>query len=179
MQDNEIINRILKGESDLYGLLVGKYSKRLFFLAWRLLRDKTEAEDAVQETFMKAYKALKGFRGDALFSTWIYRIAVNHVLNRLRKLSRHRQTDLDLDSISSNSTPLASSRTNSLREAVVKAVDGLPPRQRAIFHMRYEEDRSHREIAEILELSEGAVKASYHHAVLKLRESLKEFVDER
>ena len=128
---------------------------------------------------MKAYKALKGFRGDALFSTWIYRIAMNHVLNRVRKLSRHRQSELDMDSITSSSTPKTSARASTLREAVVKAVDKLPPRQRAIFHMRYEEDRSHREIAEILELSEGAVKASYHHAVLKLRESLKEFVNER
>ncbi len=179
MQDNEIIDRILKGESDLYGLLVNKYSKRLLFLAWRLLRDRTEAEDAVQETFVKAYKALKGFRGDALFSTWIYRIAMNHVFNRIRKLSRHRRADLDMDSISSNSTPSAATRANELKEAVTKAVDELPARQRAIFHMRYEEERSHREIAEILGLSEGAVKASYHHAVLKLRGSLKEFVGER
>lgn len=178
MQDNEIINRILEGESDLYGLLVNKYSRKLFFLAWRLLRDRTEAEDAVQETFVKAYKALKGFRGDALFSTWIYRIALNHVLNKVRKLSRHPRIEQDLDSFSSKSTPEAWARKTSLKKAVADAIDELPARQRAIFHMRYEEERSHREIAEILGLSEGAVKASYHHAVLKLREHLKEYVDE-
>lgn len=179
MQDYEIIERVQKGDGELFELLVRKYEKRLFFLAWRMLHNRVDVEDAVQEIFVKAYKGLIRFRGDSQFSTWLYRIATNHILNIIRKKSSNRLVERDIESESSSSTPRSSSRNTRLKKAVEAAIQSLPPRQQAVFHMRYEEERPHAEIAEILGLSEGAVKASYHHAVLKLRESLKGFVDER
>jgi RNA polymerase sigma-70 factor (ECF subfamily) len=179
MQDHEVIERVKKGEKDLFEVLVRRYEARLYALAWRMLHNRADAEDAVQESFVKAYRSLKRFRGEARFSTWLYRIALNHILNKLRKGSRLRRADLDLDRMESRLSPTQASRQGELQVAVARAVDELPPRQRAIFHMRYEEERPHAEIAEILGISEGAVKANYHHAVLKLRESLSDFVNHR
>ncbi|MEA3310602.1 MAG: sigma-70 family RNA polymerase sigma factor [candidate division WOR-3 bacterium] len=176
MQDHEVIERVKKGESDLFEVLVRRYEARLYALAWRMLHNRADSEDAVQESFVKAYRSLKRFRGEARFSTWLYRIALNHILNKLRKGSRLRRADLDLDRMESRLSPTQASRQWELQVAVARAVDELPPRQRAIFHMRYEEERPHAEIAEILGISEGAVKANYHHAVTKLRESLEGFV---
>lgn len=176
MQDHEVIERVKNGDADLFEILVRRYEARLYALAWRMLHNRADAEDAVQEAFVKAYRSLKRFRGDARFSTWLYRIALNHILNKLRKGSRLRRADLDLDRMESHLSPTQALRQRKLQVAVASAIDELPPRQRAIFHMRYEEECSHAEIAEILGISEGASKASYHHAVIKLRESLEGFV---
>jgi len=177
MEDHEVVRRVKKGETDLYEILVRRYEKKLCALAWRMLHNRADVEDAVQEAFMKAYRSLARFRGDAQFSTWIYRITVNLILNRLRKSSKMKEIELDTDRIEDSSNPRVSARNRELRLATARAIADLPPRQRAIFHMRYEEERPHAEIAQVLGLSEGAVKSSYHHAVLKLRESLKEFVE--
>lgn len=177
MEDYEIIYRITHGEPDLFEVLIRRYQKRLYALAWRMLHNRADAEDAVQEALMKAYKGLKRFRGDARFSTWVYRITVNLILNRLRKGARFRRTDLDLSHMESSSNPVEYSSKLKLRKAVAEAIEELPPRQRAIFQLRYQEERPHKEIAEILGISEGASKAAYHHAVAKLRNSLSGFVD--
>jgi len=176
MEDYEIIERVKRGENDLFEILVRRYEGKLYALAWRMLHNRADVEDAVQEAFMKAYRSLNRFRGDARFSTWLYRIALNHILSQLRKSSKRRKVDIDLTRMESLQTPTRASRQKHLRAAVILATDELPPRQRAIFHMRYEEERSHAEIAEILGISEGASKASYHHAVAKLRDALAEFV---
>jgi len=176
MEDHEVIEQVKQGSAEHFEILVRRYEGRLFALAWRMLHNRADCEDVVQEAFVKAYRSLGKFRGEARFSTWLYRIALNLILNRLRRGSRLRETDLDLERMESPATPAGAERRNLLRAAVARAIDELPPRQRAVFHMRYEEERPHAEIAEILGLSEGAVKASYHHAVAKLRESLKGFL---
>lgn len=178
MDDNEVIRRVKKGEKDLFGLLVRRYEGKLYALAWRMLHNRADVEDVVQEAFVKSFRSLAKFRGEARFSTWIYRIALNVILNRLRKGSRFREADLDLERFESRQSPTRAARQADLKKQVVLAIQALPPRQRAIFHMRYEEERPHAEIAEILGLTEGAVKASYHHAVSKLRETLKEYITE-
>ncbi|MBD3287012.1 sigma-70 family RNA polymerase sigma factor [candidate division WOR-3 bacterium] len=177
MEDHEIVRRVKKGETELYEILVRRYEKKLCALGWRMLHNRADVEDAVQEAFMKAYRSLSRFRGDAQFSTWIYRITVNLILNRIRKYSKMKEIDLDTDKIQGADNPRASARRSELKLATARAIAELPPRQRAIFHMRYEEGRPHAEIARVLGLSEGAVKSSYHHAVFKLRESLREFVE--
>lgn len=179
MEDYEIIERVKAGEARIYEVLVRRYQGKLYALAWRMLHNRADVEDAVQEAFVKAYRSLKRFRGEARFSTWLYRIAVNHILNKLRKQKKMRRVDLDLDRMESRDTPTRSSRNSELKTAVARAIDSLPPRQRAIFHMRYEEERPHAEIAEILGISEGGVKASYHHTVLKLRAELAGYVGGR
>lgn len=176
MEDHEVVKRVKKGQTDLYEILVRRYEKKLCALAWRMLHNRADVEDVVQEAFVKAYRSLGKFRGDAQFSTWLYRITVNLILNRLRRGSKMREVDLDMDRMESPSNPKSAVRQKEVQAAAARAIDDLPPRQRVIFHMRYEEGRSHAEIARVLALSEGAVKASYHHAVAKLRESLKDFV---
>lgn len=176
MEDYEIIERVKKGDAELFEMLVRRYETRLYALAWRMLHNRSDAEDAVSEVFMKAYRAIAGFRGEAGFFTWLYRIAINHLLNKLRKGSRMRKEDLDLERMESPYNPVSSARQRELKTAVAKTIEELPSRQRAIFHMRYQEELSHSEIASILGISEGASKAAYHHAVLKLREGLKDFV---
>lgn len=176
MEDYEIIERVRKGDADLFEILVRRYEGLLFALAWRMLHNRADAEDAVSEVFMKAYRAVDRFRGEARFSTWLYRIAINHFLNKLRKGSRIREADLDPERMESGNTPGGFMQKKELTLKVAQAVDRLPARQRAIFNMRYQEELSHAEIADILGITEGASKAAYHHAVLKLRESLKDFV---
>jgi RNA polymerase sigma-70 factor (ECF subfamily) len=122
MQDHEVIERVKKGERDLFEILVRRYETRLFALAWRMLHNRADAEDAVEEAFVKAYKALGKFRGDARFSTWLYRIAVNHILSLLRKGSRLRSLSLDPDMMESPDTPADASRQRELRVAVASAV---------------------------------------------------------
>lgn len=176
MEDYDIIERVKRGRSEDFEILVRRHEARLYALAWRMLHNRADVEDAVQEAFVKAYRSLNRFRGDAKFSTWLYRIAVNHILNMLRRGSRMRRAGLDLERMESPLTPPYASRQRKLQLAVARAIDELPPRQRAVFHMRYAEECPHAEIAETLGISEGASKASYHHAVTKLRNSLKDFV---
>jgi RNA polymerase sigma-70 factor (ECF subfamily) len=176
--DGDLVRRARDGDGDAFGIIVETYRARLFGLAVGILRNRSAAEDVVQEAFVKAYKNLKGFRGDSSIYTWLYRIAVNTAHNHLRRATR--KTEVDFDEVAPviearNPNPAESAANVELGEAIDGAIQNLPPRQREVFMLHYFERLTHREIAEILGVTEGAVKANFFHAVQKLKGALRPY----
>jgi len=159
--EDRLAVRCRSGESAAFDELVSRYQLRLFRFAYRLLRDHAEAEDAVQETFVRAYRALPGYRPDGFFSSWIYRIALNECRRRLR--GRRAMCSLESVPLSGpipdpQRTILASERNRQLREAV----DALPEHYRLVMMLFYFEEMSVDEIARTLSVSISAVKVRLH-----------------
>ncbi len=175
----EMVDRARDGDDEAFGIIVETYRDRLFGLALGIVRNRDTAEDVVQEAFIKAYKNLKRFRGDASIYTWLYRIAVNTAHNHLRKAKRAAEVDFDdvapfIEARGLN--PAESAANVELGEAIDGAVRQLPPRQQEVFILHYFEQMTHREIAETLGVTEGAVKANFFHAVQKLKGALRPYV---
>jgi len=155
--------------------LVERYQKRLYFAARKMMHgNHDEADEIAQETFVKAYDALKTFRGEAKLYTWLYRIMMNAVIQRSRK-QKVRQM-LGLETVSELAEEgaqadesLMKSETTRLIEA---AIETLPPKQQRVFMMRFYEELPYEDISEIVGTSVGALKANYFHAVRKIGEYL-------
>ncbi len=142
----------------------------------RLLSDPEDARDVTQEAYLRAYRGLKNFRGDADFRTWMYRITANCSATHLRRRFRHRHDALDeelfvVDNDASHS-PDAHSETQALRSELVQALSTLPPKLRAVIVLRDIYDLSHAEIAEELNISESAAKVRLHRGRRRLRDEL-------
>ncbi len=132
--------------------------------------DHDDANDVLQNTFIKAWSSIENFRGDAKLSTWLYKIAINESITFINKEKQRNNVSLDDDdSFLINS--LASDEWfdgDDLRLELQKAINSLPEKQRLIFNMRYFDDMKYEDMSEILGTTVGALKASYHHAVKKI-----------
>ncbi len=135
-----------------------------------------DANDVVQNTFIKVYRYLPDFKEQSSLSTWIYRIATNESINHLNSKNKHRSSSVEQMSEELGNELKADSYFNGTESQLllIKAIEKLPPKQRAVFNMRYFEEMSYRALSEILETSEGGLKASYHHAVKKIESFLNE-----
>jgi len=147
-----------------------------YTLALRLTNDEEDARDVVQEAYLRAYKGLKRFRGDAQFTTWLYRITANCAANQLGRRARHRHDELDeegsiLDERGDHD-PQISADVGELRERLKGALEELPPRLRAVVVLRDVYDLPHEAIAAELGISESAAKVRLHRARRKLRDRL-------
>jgi RNA polymerase sigma-70 factor, ECF subfamily len=184
MKDTEIIIAILLGDRDKFRVLVEKYQSIVFRTCIGFLHDKDEADDLTQDIFIQAYQSLKSFKGEAAFSTWIYRIAVNASLNRVRKKSRNLVIN-KLNSVfgSGNESEIAipvfdneNPESILIREEqsrwVQNALDRLPENQRTAIVLSKYDDLSQKEIAEIMKTTEGAVEALIQRAKTNLRVKL-------
>lgn len=172
MNDSRIIALYKAGhQEEAFNRIVEAYSERIFWHVRGMVSSQEDADDLVQEIFIRIWAALPSFREDARLFTWIYRIATNETLNFLNK-RRLR----DADSL----TPELEERTEAdpyfngdeAERELMKEVEKLPDRQRQVFLMRYYEDMSYEDMSEILGTSVGALKASYHFAVTKLKSNL-------
>ena len=184
MTDSEIISHILNGNRDSYRLLVERYQSMVFRTCMGFLHNKEDAEDLTQEVFIQAYQSLLSFKGASTFSTWIYRIAVNASLNKVRKSSKSfllQRLDVLFGSDKSKMHSLIASDTENPeniliesehREWVQKALNSLPENQRTAIVLSKYDDLSQKEIAEIMNTSEGAVEALIQRAKTNLREKL-------
>ena len=162
LEDSDLVGKTLQGDMKAFGVLVDRYKHMVFTLACRLLRNKEDAEEVAQDTFVKAFKALDTYAGDAKFSTWLYKIAYNHSLDRLKKKKRTIDTvSIDL------SKPVGLEVMNKVlieleqqdRSRLVKAaIDRLSEEDAAIITLFYFEDLSLREISEIVPLSLQTIK---------------------
>jgi RNA polymerase sigma-70 factor (ECF subfamily) len=176
--DLQLVQEAQSGREEAFNLLVLRHRRAIFHTALGLLGDAQDADDLSQDVFIKAYESLGSFRGGSSFYTWLYRIAVNLSLNRIR--ARKVRTFFRLDQVEAilpaiDDTDASVERVEFLmkaREAILK----LPDKQRAVFILRYFRDMSHAEIAEIMDRDVGTIKANYHQAVKKLRESLGNYV---
>ncbi len=159
-----------------YEKLIAKYSKTVYWQVRRMVYDHSDADDLTQEVFIKVFENIETFSSASKLSTWIYRIAYNHTINFLKSRKRHyadSHSDFEHSVIGNlPSDPLFDADKITL--CFEKALLSLPPKQRAVFQMRYYDELSFAQIADITKTSEGALKASYHIAAKKIEEQLKE-----
>lgn len=176
MGDKEIMNLFNAGEREkAFKEIVDSYSERLYWHVRRFLCSHEDTDDLLQEIFMKIWSALPSFRGDSQLYTWIYRIATNEALNFLGK--QKVRAALQFESLTSKMEDKIDEdpwfNGDQMQRDLMKAIQKLPRKQRTVFTMRWFEDMSYEDISEILGTSVGALKASYHFAVEKIKAELK------
>lgn len=183
MTDQELLEKYRDPSSRNYAfnLLIRKYQQKIYWHVRKMVIDHDDADDLVQETFIKVWAGLEQFRGDSQLYTWIYRIATNECLNFLNKKRRKFFLPIGdvegelLEKLEENSDFTTSGGDISGEEVQLKlqkALLKLPDKQRLVFNMKYFDDMKYEEISEITGTSVGALKASYHLAVKKIEEFL-------
>ena len=152
--------------------LVKEFQEQLYWQIRRMVLDHDDTDDILQNVFLKAWKGLDNFRGDASLSTWLYRIANNETINFLQRRKNTTislsTTDYDQEQIriQLESDPYFDGEETEIQ--LQQAVQSLPPKQRQVFNMKYFQEMKYEDISEVLGTSIGALKASYHHAVQKI-----------
>jgi RNA polymerase sigma-70 factor (ECF subfamily) len=177
--DEQILARFRRhGEQEAaFRALVLKYQKPLYRHLRRIVLSHEETDDLLQNVFMKVWDHLGSFRGDSKLKNWLYRIATNEAISHLRRIERQRNISLDDDESAFLRERLAATTSvdgDKLSQRFQEALLRLPERQRVVFELRYYEEMPYKDMAEVLNLSEGALKASYHHAYKKLKKQLTE-----
>lgn len=165
-----------EGDRRAFETLVRRTWEDTYALAYRLTGNVDDARDVCQETYLRAFKGLRRFRGDARFTTWLYRITANCASTHLGRRRRHRHEELDeeleLDHCAPGADPAGRAESASLRDAVQRALATLPPRLRAVVVLRDIYDLSHEVIAAELGISVSAAKVRLHRARLRLRDDV-------
>jgi RNA polymerase sigma-70 factor, ECF subfamily len=181
--DEIIVQRALTGDADAFGEIVRRWERRIFALAYGILGREEDARDATQETFLAAFRNLRGFRGEAKVSSWLHRIAVNQCITRQRQARVRSEAALD-DEEEKNSarfaTPVhyAPSRVAESRQetvAVRRAISSLPMELRQVVIMKEFEELTFREIADVLDLPLSTVKSRLYTAMKQLQMRLQKF----
>ena len=174
--DMALAERCRAGDFDAFETLYREHSARLFALAMRMLGNRTDAEDMLQDIFLTAHRKLKSYRGDARLGTWLFRLATNLCLDQLRsKSARMTQatSSIDDDRADEPASPLSGPAIGAVHQIdLERAVAKLPEGCRAAFLLHDVEGFEHREVATMLGISEGTSKSQVHKARLKLRRSL-------
>ena len=171
--DQELVQIFQQGSVDGFNELVRRYQERVYWIARRIAASHEDADDITQDVFVRVYEHLHQFRGDSSFYTWVYKIAVNVSLNLVQK--KRVKHLLQFDQLLEETIPDDSSADGALLEKEYqvifdRAVNRLPPKQRAVFMMRYYDGVPYEEMSMILKKSEGGLKANYFHAVKKIQE---------
>lgn len=175
MTDKELIYLYNSGNLEqAFTKIVENYSERLYWHIRRFVCCHEDADDLVQDVFIKIWAALPSFRGEAQLFTWIYRIATNEVLNFLRRQKVRAMLSLNsMESILSQKIDEdIHFNGDHLQRELQKAILKLPEKQRLVFNLRYFDEMKYEDIAEITGTSVGALKASYHHAYNKIKEEI-------
>jgi RNA polymerase sigma-70 factor (ECF subfamily) len=180
MSDEGVVKQVLAGEITLFEIIMRRYNRRLYRAARAILGDDGEAEDVVQDAYVRAFTHLNQFVGQAKFSTWLTKIAVHEALARVRRRNRFVEIDSTPESEGdSMSIPTSKTRdpeqqalARELNAVLEAAVDALPEIYRSVFMLRDVEEMSTAETAECLDISEDAVKTRLHRARALLREEL-------
>jgi len=188
LADAEAVKRARGGDHDAFRVLVERYQGRVYRLALRILRDEEKARDAVQDAFLKAYRALRSFEGRSAFYTWLYRLTYNLCLDLVRRDRSDRQVEWeDEASLQGRNVevvgagalrappiplPEAEAERADLRRLLGEVLDGLPVPAREILILRDVQGLSYAEIAQLLEIPKGTVMSRLHHARSKARRAL-------
>ncbi|WP_303722127.1 RNA polymerase sigma factor [Malonomonas rubra] len=179
-----LVEQARAGCEQSFEALVRQNSERMIQLAWRMVNHRQDAEEIVQEAFLRFHRSLDRFRGDSLVSTWLYRTVSRLCIDYLRR-ERIKRRLFFFSRPDDEFDPLAQAPANTIRQDdqaiarqelvhLMRALERLSPRQRAVLTLRHQEELPLKEIAEILGLSEGSVKVHLHRAVQGLRNSLAE-----
>ena len=171
-----VVAAACQGDREAFEELVRVTSAETYTLAYRLVGNEDDARDVVQEAYLRAYRAIGRFRGDAKFSTWMYRITANCAVTHLERRRRHRHEELTDDAPVADANvdrdPQARADASALRDQVSVALQELPPRLRAVVVLRDIYDLPHEAIAAELGITETAAKVRLHRARRRLREQL-------
>ncbi len=176
ISDAECVRRLQHGETEAFEILVRRHEKTIFNLVYRMLGDYDEAAEISQEVFLSAFRAVGQFRGEANFSTWLYRIALNHASTRRKSLGTRQQRMLPLE----NANPLSDPEPGppellekqEIRERVQLALNQLDPEDAAVILLRDLQDVPYDEVARMLEIPVGTVKSRLHRARQALKSRL-------
>ncbi len=155
-----------------YTSIIKKYQEKLYWHIRRMVVEHEDANDVLQNMFIKVWKNLENFREDSQLYTWLYRIATNESLSFLEQQKRRSSTSLN-DEVGYLSNKLVADKDfdgKKLEWKLQLAIQQLPDKQKAVFNLRYFEEMPYEEMSRVLETSEGALKASYHHAVKKIED---------
>jgi RNA polymerase sigma-70 factor (ECF subfamily) len=188
--DLDLVHASKKGDAAAFEQLVKRYDRRLLRISQTVIRNREDSEDAVQEALLKAFQSLEKFREDSQFSTWMIRITVNESLMKLRKQRAHKEVSLDEDFESDGDAlpvdvpdrapnPEQLCWASELRDILARTVEELRPILRTVFVLRDVEGLSIEQTAQVLNLSQAAVKARLWRVRLHLRERLNRYFDER
>jgi RNA polymerase sigma-70 factor (ECF subfamily) len=186
--DQLLVDRVREGDKQAFDLLVAKYQRRLMRLLSRIVHDPAEAEDVVQETFIKAYRALRHFRGDSAFYTWLYRIGINTAKNFLATQGRRTPTSTDADSEQAEAfndgehlrdinTPESMLASKQIAQTVNAAMDALPVDLRTAIALREIEGLSYEEISDIMACPIGTVRSRIFRAREVIADKLRPLLD--
>jgi RNA polymerase sigma-70 factor (ECF subfamily) len=173
--DQQIIDLCRSSQTRERGfrILVGQYKSKIYWHVRRIIYDHDDANDVTQQVFVKIWKGLDEFRGDSMLFSWIYRIATNESLNYLKRIKSHEMVPLEnVTSWLENRVEHEEITGDEIERRLHKALAKLPEKQRLVFNMKFFEDLKFREISDILKVTEGSLKASYHYAVKKIEDSL-------
>lgn len=161
-------------------MLLRAYHERLYWHVRRMVVYHDDAHDVMQEVWIRVWRALPRFREEAALYTWLYRIASNESLSHIKKQKRQREHEQqhvqELAARGLHSDPYFDG--DDAQKALMQAVESLPEKQRLVFNLKYFDDLKYEEIATITETSVGALKASYHHAVKKVEEHLRQALNQ-
>ena len=185
--DQLLVERVQRGDKKAFELLVSKYQRKLLRLVSRLVHDQAEAEDVVQEAFIKAYRAMANFRGDSAFYTWLYRIGINTAKNYLVTQGRRAPTStdadieeaetfIDADGLRDINTPESLLATKQIAETVNSAMASLPEELRNAITLREIEGLSYDEIAEMMLCPIGTVRSRIFRAREAIAEKLRPLI---
>lgn len=184
LEDDRLVSRAVKGDQKAFKELMDKYQKPLYFHIVRMVKDKEQVEDLIQESFMKAFRNLKSYNTNYAFSTWLYRITTNHTIDYLRKkklqtMSIHdpiktsdgyMQFQIEDEGAETDRKIIRKQRQNIIQEAI----ENLPEKYRVVIEKRHLEELSYEEIADELDLPLGTVKAHIFRAREMLYKALKD-----
>ncbi len=185
--DNELVKRVQRGDHAAFDLLVRKYQHRIAALIGRYVNDWSECQDIAQETFIRAYRAIGNFRGDAQFYTWLHRIAVNTAKNHLVAMGR-RPPGADIDvadaeqfdsgiRLRDTDTPEREMMRRQMEQTVLRAVEGLPEELRVAITLREVDGLSYEEIAQRMDCPVGTVRSRIFRAREAIDQELKPLMD--
>jgi RNA polymerase sigma-70 factor (ECF subfamily) len=177
VSEHALIIQVRSGDAVAERKLYDAHVDRIYRLAYRLTGDDDLAQDLTQETFIRAFERIDGFRGESAFGTWLYAIATTVILNGLRKVKRFRQREADLDDAATVGASSIEADPD-LKQKLTQAVDDLPLKYRTVFVMHDVEGYTHEEIGAALGFPPGTSKAQLFRARARLREALSQFAGE-
>jgi RNA polymerase sigma-70 factor (ECF subfamily) len=184
--DEQVVERALSGDAEAFGEIVRRWERRIFALAYGMLGREEDARDATQETFLSAFRNLRGFRGEAKVSSWLHRIAVNQCITRQRRAKVRGETALEDEteavgasySAPAHQSPARAAESRERTEMVRRAVSALPAELRQVIVMKEFEELTFQEIAEALDLPLSTVKSRLYTALRQLQMRLKNMASE-
>jgi RNA polymerase sigma-70 factor (ECF subfamily) len=184
MEENQLVEQSKQGDEEAFGVLVKKYKTKVFNLAYSFTRDRETADDLAQEVFIKVYYALEKFKFQSGFGTWLYRIAVNHLKDYLRKHAKERHVSIEAlgrepalsdDEIKKKER---AQETADRKKLLYESLRSLPEKYQVILNLRDIQGHSYEEIAGILKLSPGTVDSRLHRARKILRKKIAPFLSQ-